>query len=62
MKLLGQVWMRIIVLPWMVHVVLSTVCGKIWLDVYQKSLNKEDKTKVCHNDGVEVFKFGCGTK
>ena len=40
----------------------STVCGKIWLDGYLKSLDKEDKTKVYHNDGVKVFKFGGGTK
>ena len=33
----------------------STVCGKFWLDGYLKSLDKEDKTKVYHSDGVNVF-------
>ena len=39
----------------------STICGKIWLDGYLKSLDKEDNGKVCQTDGVNIFKFGGGT-
>ena len=31
----------------------STVCGKIWLDGYLKSLDKEDSGKVVQTDGVK---------
>ena len=40
----------------------STVCGKLWLDGYLKSLDKEDHNKVYQTEGVKNFKFGGGTR
>ena len=40
----------------------STVCGKLWLDVYLKSLDKEDQKKVYETEKVKKFKFGGGTR
>ena len=38
----------------------STVCGKIWLDGYLKSFDKEDKTNIYHSDGVKVLNLEMG--
>ena len=40
----------------------STVCGKVWLDGYLKSLDKEDRGKVVQAEGAKIFKFGGGTR
>ena len=40
----------------------STVCGKVWLDGYLKSLDKEDGGKVVQAEGAKIFKFGGGTR
>lgn len=40
----------------------STVCGKTWIQTYMDSLNDDDRSKVVHQTGHRVFKFGGGTK
>ena len=40
----------------------STVCDKLWLDGYLKSLDKEDQNKVYQTEGVIHFKFGGRTR
>ena len=39
-----------------------TVCGKLWLDGYLKSVDKEDQNKVYQTEGVNIIKFGGGTR
>ena len=34
----------------------STVCGKLWLDGYLKSLDKEDQIKVYQTEGVKIWR------
>ncbi|XP_071114334.1 uncharacterized protein [Haliotis cracherodii] len=40
----------------------STVCGRMWLDVYMDSLDKKDRDTVTRCEGVKMFKFGGGEK